>query len=68
MASIIERAFELARSGKIPSVDELIRKLKRERYDLVEAHIAAGLRRELRTLYREAWQKAGNRSAGSAEG
>lgn len=37
---IIERAFELARSGEYRSLDELKRRLAREGYEAVAAHLA----------------------------
>ena len=49
--SIIERAFELARSGACQNVAEVGLQLKRERFDSVEAHLAGtSIRRELRQL------------------
>lgn len=48
---IIERAFELARSGACHNVSEVGLQLKRERFDSVEAHLAGtSIRRELRQL------------------
>ena len=59
---LLERAFELARSGKVGTVDELVRRLKREGFLLVDAHIAGSsrLRRELSELCRASWVAAGN--------
>ena len=39
-ASIVERAFELARSGTCRSVTDVRMKLKAERYDFVDNHLA----------------------------
>ena len=53
--STIERAYELARSGRCHSVAEVSSRLKQERYDSVEAHLAGpSIRRELRRLCSEA--------------
>lgn len=53
--STIERAFELARSGSCHNVQEIAHRLKRERHDSVEAHLAGqSIRRELRRLCQEA--------------
>ena len=47
----LERAFDLARSGEFTSVEEIRRKLKQERFDQVEAHLAgASINRQLRRI------------------
>ena len=38
--NIFERAFELARDGRCRSMDDIRRKLKAERYDAVDGHLA----------------------------
>ena len=44
----VERAFELAREGSCRSVGEIRRKLKEERFDMIEAHLASGaIKRQL---------------------
>jgi hypothetical protein len=49
--STVERAFEIARSGVSPSIDDLKRRLKREGYDSVDAHLmGASIKRELTLL------------------
>jgi hypothetical protein len=49
--SIIERAYQLARSGDYPSIPQIADRLKAERFDSVDAHLAsATLRRDLRKL------------------
>ena len=60
--SIVERAYELAKSGLVANVDQLVVLLKREGYELVEAHVGGGtsLRRELNAISRAAWVEAGN--------
>jgi hypothetical protein len=60
---LVERAFELARSGQVPNVEALARKLKREQYEQVDAHLdgSTSLRRELNDLCRNAWAAAGNK-------
>ena len=40
--NIFERAFELARGGQCRSVEDIRRKLKAERFDSVEGHLAGG--------------------------
>ena len=59
---IVERAFELARSGQVPNIDQLVRKLKREQFEQVESHLAGSttLRRQLNEICRNAWAAAGN--------
>jgi hypothetical protein len=53
--STVERAFELARSGSCHNVQEIALRLKREKHDSVEAHLAGqSIRRELRRLCQEA--------------
>jgi hypothetical protein len=47
----IERAFMLARSGTCASVAEIRTRLKNERFDQVEAHLAGpSVTRQLRAL------------------
>lgn len=51
----IERAYELARTGNFGATGDIIKQLKTEGYDRVEAHLAgAGIRRELTALARAA--------------
>ena len=53
--SIIERAFELARSGDYATIDDIRKRLKSERYSQVDAHLAGiSVRRQLLDLCREA--------------
>ena len=62
---IVERAFELARSGQVPNIDQLVMKLKHERVlEQVESHLAGSetLRRQLNEICRNAWAAAGNAS------
>ena len=40
---VIERAFELARSGEYRSLEELKRRLSREGYESVASHLAGRL-------------------------
>jgi len=56
---IIERAYEIARSGEVRSTDELIQKLKAERYDDFRLHIAGRLRSDLRKLIKGRISPAG---------
>ena len=51
----IERAFQLAQSGGVRTVDDLRRELKREGYESVEAHLAgASIRKQLTQILAEA--------------
>ena len=53
--STLERAFELARSGECASPAEIRLRLKRERFDSVEAHLQGpSITRQLRRLCDEA--------------
>jgi hypothetical protein len=53
--SIIERAFELARSGAYSSNEHIIKQLKSERYESVEQHLSGpSLKRTLRDLCKAA--------------
>lgn len=51
----LERAFTLARSGDCSSVNEIRQRLRAERFDQVDAHLAGpSLSRQLRDLCVEA--------------
>ena len=53
--STLERAFELARSGECATVADIRLRLKRERFDSVEAHLQGqSIQRQLRRLCDEA--------------
>lgn len=55
----IERAFELARSGQCRSVSEIIRRLPKEDWPIVEAHLAEpSARREMILICSDAWLEA----------
>ena len=58
---LVERAFELAGSGQVPNVDQLVKTLKHEGYEQVEAHVAGSpsLRRQLHEVCRNAWAATG---------
>lgn len=60
-STLVERAFELARSGTIANVDLLARALKREGFDQVESHFSSSrtLTKELREACRLAWGATG---------
>lgn len=47
---IVERAFQIAGSGRVRSTDELMQKLKDEGYDNYRLHIVGRLRLDLRKL------------------
>lgn len=47
--STVERAFELARSGNCRSIEEIVRRLKQEQMDQVDAHLGgSSIRKDLR--------------------
>jgi hypothetical protein len=49
--SILERAFALAKSGECGSVDDIRRKLKTERYESIDQHLAGpSIKRQLNQL------------------
>ncbi|WP_156678273.1 hypothetical protein [Sphingomonas profundi] len=49
--TILERAYELARAGKITDLQDLARQLKAEGFEAVDAHLAGpSLRADLRRL------------------
>jgi hypothetical protein len=49
--TILERAFELAAAGDCRTVSELEKRLKREGYSAVEAHLGgSSIRKQLRGL------------------
>lgn len=51
----VERAFQLARSGRCRTVDEIRAELRREGHDSVEGHLAGlAIRGDLRRLCAEA--------------
>ena len=53
--NLLERAFELARSGGCTNIDDIVRKLKSENYDQVDAHMAGSqIRRQLRQEFQDA--------------
>jgi hypothetical protein len=57
--SAIDRAFELAKSGQCRSVSEIIRRLRPEDREAVEAHLnEPSARRELILLCSDAWLAA----------
>lgn len=53
--STLERAFELARSGECASTTEIRARLKRERFESVDAHLQGpSISRQLRQLCEQA--------------
>jgi hypothetical protein len=51
MPTTLERAFDLARSGRFASVNDIRLTLKRERFEQVDAHLAGfAIARQLRGL------------------
>jgi hypothetical protein len=57
--SVTERAFQLARSGSVSTVDDIRRALNREGYQANELHGTA-LYRQLRAVIRAERQRAGS--------
>ena len=61
--STIERAFAIAREGKIHTMDSLKRALRAERYDNVDAHLSGGqIKAQLVKLMASAREAAGRQS------
>lgn len=53
--STVARAFQLARSGTCPTLEDLRKTLKAERYEFVDGHLSSGsLTRQLRALVKGA--------------
>lgn len=47
----VERAFELARTGRCRTLPDIVALLKQERHDAVEAHLAGpSIRKDLKRL------------------
>jgi hypothetical protein len=60
-APLLERAYQIARSGQVGNVDQLIASLAREGYRQLEAHFTySSLRRDLNEICRATWAAAGN--------
>jgi hypothetical protein len=58
-STTLERAFELARSGECATVADIRVRLKRERFEAVEAHLQGqSIQRQLRRLCDEARELA----------
>jgi len=59
--TLIERAFDLARSGSVPNLSRLARALRREGYEGVDMHLSSSptLAKELTSACRAAWAAAG---------
>jgi hypothetical protein len=52
--SALERAFQLARSGRVANVEDIKKRLKREGYDVSSAYDGRSLRSQLRHLIKAA--------------
>ena len=51
----LERAFALARTGEFATVSEIRRRLREERFELVDAHLSGpALARQLRSICEDA--------------
>jgi hypothetical protein len=48
--SLIERAFQIARSGQARTIDDVRRALSREGFEAIDAHIGSATRKQLRSL------------------
>jgi hypothetical protein len=58
----IERAFELARSGSCRSIEEIVKRLRQEQMDQVDAHLGGhSIRKELRQACAESRSRRENR-------
>ena len=58
----IERAFELARSGSCRTIEEIVRRLRQEQMDQVDAHLGGhSIRKELRQACAESRTRRENR-------
>jgi hypothetical protein len=66
--SIIERAFELARSGRCRSIKDVRQKLKDEKFSAVDDHIAGpSIVKQLKTILAEAHANAAPPSTNADE-
>ena len=54
----IERAFELAKSGRCRTMVEIVARLKAEGYPTDQIYSGPGLRRQLQSMIKEAGQRA----------
>jgi hypothetical protein len=52
--SALERAFQLARSGRLATVDDIKKQLKQEGYEVSSAYAGPSLRSQLRDLIKAA--------------
>ena len=57
--SALERAFQLARSGRLATVDDIKKQLKQEGYDVSSAYSGPSLRSQLRDLIEAAHLEPG---------
>jgi hypothetical protein len=49
--STLERAFELARQGRLRTLEEIRRQLSCEKFEMVDRHLAGlGIRKQIRAL------------------
>jgi hypothetical protein len=58
--SVLERAFQLARSGQVASIDDIKKRLKREGYEEKSVDGGPSLARQLKKLIREARERKGD--------
>jgi hypothetical protein len=52
--SALERAFQLARSGQVSTIDDIRKVLRREGYDASNMYVGPSLRSQLRELIKTA--------------
>ncbi len=58
----LERAYQIARSGECSNLEDLVRQLKSERFDAVDAHTSGpSVRRDLRQICQQARRHDPNR-------
>jgi hypothetical protein len=58
--SALERAFQLARSGRVSNIDDIRKILKREGYDLIDLFVGPSLKSQLRELIKTAHLQPGD--------
>ena len=57
--SALERAFQLARSGRLATVDDIKKQLRQEGYDVSSEYDGSSLRSQLRDLIKAAHLERG---------
>ena len=57
---VLERTFQLARSGQVARIDDLKKRLKREGYEATEVYFGPSLKSQLRELIQAAHPETTN--------